>query len=342
MDYHEREYHVNRILSPVAIFRAGGTLFRLQQNFSLESRHLSSLVYNKIYRKCIKKGIDNEKKLLQILVDRGLWTADDEQKWNKVESDILDFKVKIFQCDLKEKERETYRQYLGQARTIYSSLNKKRNLLGGYSAESVASLAKLHCLIQHNLVRKNKKQPDGNTIAIIAKRYNSSFLSETEYRELARSTPFRDLWSLSKGKVVRQSASLYSDEQRLLFSWARIYDNVYNSHNCPADSVISDDDALDGWFILQKREREKNEIDRRAEEFVGRHPNSQELFIPANSMKDAEKIDKMNDTGAKIIKRQRLNVVKEHGVVDHGSMPDIQQQLQIQVNQSAMTAAKGN
>ena len=35
--------------------------------------------------------------------------------------------------------------------------------------------------------------------------------------------------------------------------WSKMYDNVQESIDAPIQSVMEDDDALDGWFIVQNR-----------------------------------------------------------------------------------------
>jgi hypothetical protein len=48
-----------------------------------------------------------------------------------------------------------------------------------------------------------------------------------------------------------------------------MYDNVYESMECPPDEVIKDDDMLDGWFIQQHKDREKKLKEKSTDEKFG-------------------------------------------------------------------------
>ena len=73
-----------------------------------------------------------------------------------------------------------------------------------------------------------------------------------------------------------------------------------------------DDDMLDGWFIVQgqKRDKEKseNEFDNSTQnEKIKKSP---EVFIFANTERDKDRIDNMNDVGGRVVKAQREALMK--------------------------------
>ena len=44
-------------------------------------------------------------------------------------------------------------------------------------------------------------------------------------------------------------------DQKNILILSRMYDNVQESLDCPADDIMQDDDMLDGWFIHQKNKK---------------------------------------------------------------------------------------
>ena len=64
-------------------------------------------------------------------------------------------------------------------------------------------------------------------------------------------------WQKQASLFNRPSVELTKD-QLSLSSYSTLYDNVYESHECPNEKIIDDDDCLDGWLIQQRRKSEKD------------------------------------------------------------------------------------
>ena len=60
--------------------------------------------------------------------------------------------------------------------------------------------------------------------------------------------------------------------------------------------------------------------------------NSQEVFLIADTVDDAKKIDVLNDEMAKRTKRQRFNYLKDKGEVNEIDMPDTKNRLIMEAN----------
>ena len=89
--------------------------------------------------------------------------------------------------------------------------------------------------------------------------YNSNQISSEQFRSVARSEPWRSMWNIGKkqGNAFGKAACDLTKDQVSLSSYSSMYDNVYESSEAPDEKVIEDDDCLDGWFISQRREYEK-------------------------------------------------------------------------------------
>ena len=94
-----------------------------------------------------------------------------------------------------------------------------------------------------------------------------------------------------------------------------MYDNIQESMECPSEKVIEDDDALDGWFIEQRRKNEREKAVGVIEDSIQNDKirNSQEVIVFADNQKDAQNVHEMNSTTAKVMKKEREQVIKEKG-----------------------------
>src|SRR5690606_30951918 len=147
----------------------------------------------------------------------------------------------------------------------------------------------------------------------------SLVLSDTECRELARNEPWRSLWFLNDSKayhIFNDNGRELTIDQKNILIWSKMYDNIQESPDCPSDDVVDDDDMLDGWFILQKRKREKDRAEAELESSTKSQKikNASEVFV-MTSQKDADRVERMNDTTASMIKKQRLETIKKQGTV---------------------------
>ena len=69
-------------------------------------------------------------------------------------------------------------------------------------------------------------------------------------------------------------------------------------------------------------------------------PGKQEIFIPAETSEDAQRIHDMNDVQARFQKRQREQLIVKHGEVSEQQMPDSQLLMRQQALQQLRDRAK--
>jgi hypothetical protein len=61
----------------------------------------------------------------------------------------------------------------------------------------------------------------------------------------------------------------------------------------------------------------------------------------AESSEDAKRIDEMNSSNSKLIKRQRMGIIQKQKVVKEENMPDSKQKMAIQATKQFSERAKG-
>jgi hypothetical protein len=104
--------------------------------------------------------------------------------------------------------------------------------------------------------------------------------------------------------------------------------------------VIDDDDALDGWMILQKR---KNEQDKKKAQFDTANPklkDSGEVFVMSGSKEDASSILSMNSMEAKSAMKEKFNYISEKKTVEDGELPDVRRDVKSAIFQMKQQAKK--
>ena len=121
-----------------------------------------------------------------------------------------------------------------------------------------------------------------------------------------------------------------------------MYDNAYQSMDCPSDEVFEDDDMFDGWMIDQRRNQEKQQKQKETDTLNNVPDKAQEVFVTATSREDANKIYDMNTpTARKIIKQRAETIEASDGRVEAQSLLDTQIELRNQQREEYMAKMKG-
>ena len=142
-------------------------------------------------------------------------------------------------------------------------------------------------------------------------------------------------WSSNRDYLFENSASEWTDEQRTLIVFSKMYDSAHESSEPPPDPVFDDDDMFDGWMLLQN-ENAKQEKNKKTEDKAlgNKMSKAQEIFLMAKNKDDVEEIHDMNSSVSKAIINERSKTISKLKEVDASKLPDIQREL-AQQNQEA-------
>ena len=164
-----------------------------------------------------------------------------------------------------------------------------------------------------------------------------------EMREIARTEPWRSSWSMGKEKVFGISVKDFNDDQKTIVSLSKMYDNAYESMECPPDDVFADDDMFDGWMIYQRRQREKERKQQDLDRVAGKNAgNAGEVFIVAESEQDVDRIQSLNDAGTRRQLQQKFNYIKsQDGTVKEKDLPDVKMDLRRQAAEQFKNSMRG-
>lgn len=294
--------------------------------------------YNEILQEAIEEGAPTEFEQTNILINNGIWSTKNEEMLEKTLPDHIEqWKVQIFQATFKSMTKETFREYLRTAEKEQTKLFSIKHSYDAYTAEGIAGFAKnLHILMNSSFDRLGKpidwKELDPLHYMY---KYNESVITQSMVRELARTNPWALYWGLNK-KIGTQQKLFFSQylniEQCILSQWSTLYDNIHESPDCPNDEVIEDDDALDGWLILNRKKRDGDKNKSLVDSLSSKVGNSNEIFMMAETPEDAKKIKGLNDKRAESIVNSRIKQVKEKGTIQDHHFADQKERLMMELN----------
>ena len=305
-------------------------------------------VYDQAYKDAYFKGVYLKDELVPILVENELWTPFDDREADKIEKQIEDHKVKAFEFFYKTRDLVNIKMVLRALEKDLLKYKSKKHTLDHISCEGVASFARSIWIISKTVYNLDKTPYDWSrhSISSLMDYYNSNQISSDQFRLVARSEPWRSMWNIGKkqGNAFGKPACELSKDQISLSSYSSMYDNVYESSEAPDEKVIEDDDCLDGWFIHQRREYDKQKKKRQAEDMI-KNPkiaNSQEIFLMARDKQEAEKIYDINDPLVRSIIQDRQNTIKSSDKqIRFQEFNDIKQDIAMDRVQAARSKVKG-
>jgi hypothetical protein len=210
-------------------------------------------------------------------------------------------------------------------------LNEIRHSYDHVSCHGIANYAKLQFIIEYCVFKGKKRYTweDYSPYTFMSFQQDN-LIKEEDIRELSHNYPWHPIWQAGKkiGDVFGKPAILLDFDQQRLVMWSSLYDNIQEQTDTPPQDVIDDDDALDGWLSIKRKERGEANFNSNNEKI----DNAQEIYVPVSNKEDAEKVDRLNSQFSRTLKKQRFNVIKQKGEIKEQDLPDIQQEIMMEYN----------
>ena len=295
-----------------------------------KERMLASELYLTVYREAMFIPLDTENTILNTLYKLDLWTKQNEASFIQVKKEIDELKMFLYNNRFRSESVKRTKKTLSEKKESLFELLHKRSQLNYTTAESVANSAKVRFLIGCGLWQKNKYWPNpmedyykpDNILDDMVKLVNLNTLSDDEIREIAKSSQWKIIWNSCNIEGLFGVRSVdYSYEQKMLVTWSIFYDNIAKSSECPSDDVIEDNDMLDGWILVMKNKRNEGDKRRLADELAG--GKSGEIFVPVESLEEAQTIHELNNPAANMLRKQRLQTLNKLGEADEHQLPSL-------------------
>lgn len=337
----------NDILLSRIVF--GSTLVRIRnkqyvyRKASKEINYKADLLYEETLQDHIYDGWLTQDKTVYVLMENGLWSNQHDTIVKELEKKLDSVKVLLFENFMFSKKKQNYsnqlksiKKQLDQYYTVKHSLDQ--NTIEAYASRIRNEYLIMSCLYNANNTRKiftaNKKN-DSDFLNDCANEIAKTIPNVDTLKELVKSDIWKSYWNASgKSCVFGNDASDYTDEQRVLINLSRMYDSVYEHPDCPNDEIIMDNDALDGWMIVQKQKREKEKKTQTITGTGGKANNAAEVFVMATDKEEAQEIFDLNTQEArKTLQEKQKVVLSSDKPIDDILLPDVQRDLQMKINQ---------
>lgn len=333
MDDRQREYFTHRIISGKVRCQTVFGLFYIKTP-SHEEKYIAEQIYEETYEEAICGGAYSKDAFSVFLEEKGVWTPISQAKHDKLTKNLEDLKVNLFHSFLDSGLRFQLKEAIEKTKLELSTLNEKLRSYDYVSADGISLLQKMKFLTAMSIYGSDDKKvfttesywfADTKILEAVSVQINKLRLQEQDIRLIARTEPWRSIWFCNKStrSIFPCSAVELTDEQRMLVYWSQIYDNIHESPKCPPEDLIADDDALDGWFIVQSRSR-KQETDKDWLESKITNPNiknSSEVFIKVNK-DDASRVYGVNDVMGRAKQRALFKKIEKDGVIEVSNTPD--------------------
>ena len=311
---------------------------------TLQDKYEASLIYADVMRDIRYEEMLTWEEAQRISEVTGKWTNKDEAGMKDLEKMIEHTKLEMYLNHTNPMSVSQLRKKLKQINVGIAKSNETKYKLYHATKESHAENIRIEFLIATSF-----RDSNGNKLYNIDNFWDcdntliQNAISQTNIfsmgiiRTLARSEPWRSIWSNQKADAFGTPAVDWTDHQRYLASFSKMYDNVYESTECPVEEVIEDDDILDGWFIKQRKDRDEAKKEKSTDHNFGNHKGNgrQELFVMARNQDDVNTILNQNDASGKAVIEARKQVIRNAGDqgVKEQEMPDVRRELQMQAVQ---------
>lgn len=319
---------------------------------SQECLYDAQQLYCDIYNEAIEYEILTEKEIVEWMIERGEWSEYDNNQLTKVIPNHIEYFLKEVYHNIGNKKqlKQIYVPF-NIARKSLTDLFNKKNIYSHLTAEGLALFSKFQYIIEKTTLKDGRLYDWANySIYDIMSYIYSSHIEESVIRSIARNSPWIDIWNASKKTscLFDGPSTNFTDEQLRLIKWSSLYDNISELPDCPIDKVIENDDALDGWFLIKKEEREKERNLNKAEDIAGVNKGAQEVFLVTRQDEDEsdtrltrEQIYNLNDPSSRAIIKNRFETIKKKGEAQDIDFSDVQRDLYIKHTKNSVGGNRG-
>jgi len=303
--------------------------------------------YEEIYNRLLEQGIPSEERMLAMLTEKGLWNKTKEKQIIDLNDNLHKLRKQLPLLTFRSAEKKQVEAYISVTEEKIKNLENIKNSNFFHTAEYLANIEKFKYLLFFLA-----KKPCGKRIwfdmtefnqiensklnYLIASSFFNKDINEKSIREVARTEPWRSIWlgAVKVGNLFSKPLTEITEYQKMLVTWSIVYDNVYESMDCPSDDVIQNDDLLDQWFTenSEKRKKEKGQSNSLGIS-NSKIANAQEIGIVVDSLEDAQNVYNLNSNNTIAELKRDYEVLNKKGELTAGNLPSVRKQLKMQANE---------
>ena len=321
---HIQETLIYRILSGKTLLTVNGIKLEIITP-TLALMYESCQLYEQYFN---TSRIFTKEELKEHLISKGIVKREELDFLTKCDKLIEQFQKDLYANFENKSTVNSLRSYIKKTRqeelNIYGKLAKYET----YTKEGLANYAKSLFLIRNTVYHSAKPykfkrvKPER-----ILNELNMVNIGPRQIRDLSKNNQWLNMWYALKDYNLFPEGVGISIEKQLLLTWSKIYDNIRDSPDCPTGEIIEDNDAIDGWLLIQK---ENKKVEKRDEHYKSKLGNAQEVFILTKDKEEIDRVNNMNSSYSKQLRDSRLNQIYQHGTIAHGRLADVKQDLMMQ------------
>jgi hypothetical protein len=334
LDHAEKQRIIDSIICGDIFVEYNNKIYTLKAPNS-RIRSFSNFIYNKEFKKAKEGGIMTSEELLNYYN----WYENKEMDIKILTNQIKEFTKQLIGMSLSPNKLKSAKQMVRELNhKLINTIQEKHNLTMN-SAENHASTAQQRYIVsQITFINDSRLWPTQESfddcdnyslINYLTKQYFiESNISVNILRILARTNPWRGIWMSNKNdNPFDRGPCDWSENQKNLVYWSRIYDMVYDSYERPPSNIIDDDLLLDSWFNTQADKIESKAKQDAVEKLLDKgkknknsKPGRKEHFIVA-SKEEANEIYKLNNPSGKIHIKTQNKAIQEKGKLPDEKTP---------------------
>lgn len=286
-----------------------------------------------------------------LLLLHNIWNKSKEDELKSLKKILDGAKIQLFLKYSLPKLRKDNKNLIKQTKDIINKLYEQKNYFSCLSLIDYANSVKNQFIIIHTVYKDDQLffKEDWTTIDSILLdkilyEIHRNFIGVEDIKRIAGHPLWRSYWDAANEGVFGKHAAELTEEQRLLITFSKNYDNIKEHPECPPQDIMDDMDALDGWMLYQHDKIEKEKKKKDIEERFGLNNKkdkggTQEIFIPVSSREEAEEIHSLNDPIAEKDRKNMMEFIKDGEQVDWTNLPHVQREIKQQ--QLQMSKNKG-
>lgn len=343
MNDHDVEISIYRILSGKTFFNYDNIIYLLRCP-SIDIKYKALLLYQDIINEEKYQNWIRSDNYENIMISLGIWDKNTNSIIQNMYSGLDALKVELYKTWMMPSKQKPIRKKITHLKNELNKLLSIKQRFFEHTLEGYAESIRHEFLLCETLYSNNKlvfdyhnksNEKSYTKFNMISQEIDKISLSLADIKSIARSELWGTYWNCHKAcPIFNGNIAEWTDEQRLLYSMSRMYENIREHPECPEDKVIKDDDMLDGWMIEQRREQQKNKKRQSLDSRNKNLNNAKEVFLFPSSKEEFSEIMDLNDTEGKMIIKERMNFVSQQGRdVQEYELPDVQRDIRAELRQ---------
>ena len=330
---------INRIICGYQYITYRGVIYKLA-NPSTDTKVAADNLYDRIYQDNLYSNFILKEHIDSVLIQTEVINNTFDKDLELTEKQLEKAKINLYKMFFDKRQNQKYRKQIGSLSKLINDSYNKKHSLDFLTLEHYCENIKNEYIISqtlsdnNNYIFKNYPDIEYNTFNSIAQLIAQNVIPVDKYKRIARSDPWRKIYTADNNNIFACSASEYTEEQKALLSISRMYDKVYSHPECPDEKIIEDDDALDGWMLHQQEENKRKSKQEGVSKTLGKAQNADEVFVMAPDPTDREHIESILELNTPAALRRmdtRTTKLEKDASIEDTYLPDTQAEIKQQL-----------